>query len=89
MIRKSRGESYHFAENAIVVREGVGKGEENSDIGRLRVESSLEQVVHHERSTGLHTVLNQNHPSAAAACCSTEGLVEKVGLPGIRHYLSS
>lgn len=65
----------------------MGEGEKDDDVGGVRVESSLEQVVHDESSTCLHAVLHQNHPPAAAAArCVSEGLVEKVGRRGIRHY---
>lgn len=54
---------YEFSEDSIVVRQGLGEGDENDDVGgvkRLR-ERALKQVVEDESSTGLDAVFEEHN----------------------------
>lgn len=60
-MERDREEADHFAENAFVVRERVGKGDENDDIRGVRLERALKEMAEHESGAGLNTVLHHHH----------------------------
>lgn len=65
---------YEFSEDAIVVREGVGEGNENDDGGRERRESALEEVVKDKGSAGLDGVFDGDKSAGE----SPDGVVKEI-----------
>lgn len=61
-----RGRADHLSENPFIVRERVGKGNENDNIRRVRVERALKEMIEHEGTTRLNTILHHHNSPAFA-----------------------
>lgn len=59
-----REREYEFPEDAIIVRKGLRKSEEDDDVRGMSGENALEKVVEKESGASLDAVLDQKNSAA-------------------------